>query len=252
MMAERYKDGAVLVTGGGSGLGEAICVRLAAEGASVAVVDRDQAAAERVAEAIRETGRRAVALVADVTDFGAMASAVAATVAAFGGLDVAVNNAGIGCPFLPTAEHTPEGWNKVIAVNLTGVFLSMKAELPTMSARGGVIVNMASVSSTVGLAGVAPYVAAKHGVLGLTKAAALEYGKNGIRVCAVCPTFVKTPLTLAELKGDEQWAALDAMHPLGHCATPDDVAGMVAFLGSADAAMCTGNGYLVDGGFSTP
>jgi NAD(P)-dependent dehydrogenase (short-subunit alcohol dehydrogenase family) len=128
----------------------------------------------------------------------------------------------------------------------------MKAELSHMTREGGAIVNIASITALVGVAGIAPYVAAKHGVLGLTKAAALEYGKCGIRVTAVCPTFVKTPLTTAELKDEAQWQALDAMHALGHCAAPEDVAAMVAFLGSEDGRMLTGCAYPVDGGITAP
>lgn len=246
----RYRDRVALVTGGGSGLGEAICKRLASEGARVAVLDVQLTSANRVVAEIGAAGGQAQAFLVDVTDFASVAGAVAAVVQAFGGIDVAVNNAGIACPFLPTAEQTLDMWNSIIAVNLTGVFHSMKAELPLMLERGGAIINMASVSATVGLAGVSPYVATKHGVLGLTKAAALEYGKHGIRITAVCPTFVKTPLTLAALSDDAQWKALDALHALGRCATPEDVAAMVTFLGSDDAALLTGNAYLVDAGIT--
>lgn len=248
--ALRYSGRSALVTGGGSGLGEAICHRLAREGARVAVLDMLAASAERVVKDIRALGGQADSFVADVTNFDALNQVITEVVVAFGGLDLAVNNAGIGSPFLPTAEHSLETWNRVIAVNLTGVFHSIKAEIPHMSERGGAIVNIASITALVGVAGIAPYVTAKHGVLGLTKSAALEYGKAGIRVTAVCPTFVKTPLTTAELKDDQQWAALDAMHALGHCATPEDVAAMVAFLGSDDGRMLTGCAYPVDGGIT--
>lgn len=251
-VAGRYAGRAVLVTGGASGLGEAIAHRLAAEGARVGVIDFQAEGAARVVDDIRRKGGEAIALIADVTDFQALSSAVNEAVRTFGQLDVAVNNAGIGSPFMPTAEHSLENWNRVIGVNLTGVFHGMKAELPHMVAAGGAIVNIASIASLVGVDGIAPYVAAKHGVLGLTKSAALEYGKYGIRVTAVCPTFVKTPLTTAELKDDAQWQALAAMHALGRCATPEDVAAMVAFLGSDDGAMLTGCAYPVDGGITTP
>ena len=251
--AGRYTDRAILVTGGGSGLGEAICHRLATEGGRLAVIDLQAQSADRVAADIRSKGGDAIALSADVTDYAALSTAVDAVLRAYGRIDVAVNNAGIGPAFQPTAEITLENWNRVIAVNLTGVFHCMKAELPHMvAAKGGAIINMASVTSYIGVAGIAHYVAAKHGILGLTKAAALEYGKDGIRVTAVCPSFVKTPLTTAELKDEAQWQGLAAMHALGRCATPDDVAGMVAFLGSDDAKMLTGCGYLVDGGITAP
>jgi NAD(P)-dependent dehydrogenase (short-subunit alcohol dehydrogenase family) len=208
------------------------------------------ASAERVVKDIRALGGQAESFVADVTNFESLNEVISGVVRSFGGLDLAVNNAGIGAPFLPTAEHSLETWNRVIAVNLTGVFHSIKAEIPHMTERGGAIVNIASITALVGVAGIAPYVTAKHGVLGLTKTVALEYGKFGIRVTAVCPTFVKTPLTTAELKDDQQWAGLDAMHALGHCAMPEDVAAMVAFLGSDDGRMLTGCAYPVDGGIT--
>jgi NAD(P)-dependent dehydrogenase (short-subunit alcohol dehydrogenase family) len=248
----RHAGRTALVTGGGSGLGAAICRRLAAEGARVAVVDRNLAGAEQLAAEIGAQGGQAVAFQADVTDYASIKAAVDGVVQRFGRLDVAVNNAGIGPGFMPTAEHSLESWNQVLAVNLTGVFHSMKAELPHMQAAGGAVVNIASVSALVALAGVAPYVASKHGVLGLTKTAALEYGQYGIRVTAVCPTFVKTPLTTVALKEESQWQALDAQHAIGRCATPEDVAAMVAFLSSADGAVLTGCAYPVDGGYSAP
>ena len=246
----RYSGRSALVTGGGSGLGEAICHRLAREGAHVAVLDMHAMSADRVVKDIRALGGKADSFVADVTNFDNLNQVIAEVVRTIGGLDLAVNNAGIGAPFLPTAEHTLETWNRVIGVNLTGVFHSIKGEIPHMTERGGAIVNIASITALVGVAGIAPYVTAKHGVLGLTKSAALEYGKFGIRVTAVCPTYVKTPLTTAELKDEEQWAALDAMHALGRCATPEDVAAMVAFLGSDDGRMLTGCAYPVDGGIT--
>jgi NAD(P)-dependent dehydrogenase (short-subunit alcohol dehydrogenase family) len=204
----------------------------------------------RVAQDIRNLGGQADPFVADVTNFKNLENVISNVANTYGRLDLAVNNAGVGSPFLPTAEHTLENWNRVIGVNLTGVFHSIKAEIPHMTERGGAIVNIASITALVGIAGIAPYVTAKHGVLGLTKSAALDYGKYGIRVSAVCPTFVKTPLTMEELKDDQQWAALDAMHTLGHCAKPEDVAAMVAFLGSDDGRMLTGCAYPVDGGIT--
>jgi NAD(P)-dependent dehydrogenase (short-subunit alcohol dehydrogenase family) len=246
----RYSGRTALVTGGGSGIGEAICRRLAQEGARVAVLDMHEESAIRVAQDIRNLGGQADPFVADVTNFKNLENVISNVAKTYGRLDLAVNNAGVGSPFLPTAEHTLENWNRVIGVNLTGVFHSIKAEIPHMTERGGAIVNIASITALVGIAGIAPYVTAKHGVLGLTKSAALDYGKYGIRVSAVCPTFVKTPLTMEELKDDQQWAALDAMHTLGHCAKPEDVAAMVAFLGSDDGRMLTGCAYPVDGGIT--
>lgn len=243
----RFSNKVIAVTGGGSGLGEAIVKRLASEGAQVAVLDIDMAAAQRVAA---EAGS-ASAYKVDVTDAAAMVAVIGQIVADHGGLDGAVNNAGIGGPFIPTADYPLEWWDRTLAINLTGVFHSLRAEIPHMTAKGGgAIVNMSSICGMVGQAGTAAYVATKHAVIGLTKTVALEYGAQGIRCNAVCPTYVQTPLTLAELKDPAIWTDLDARHATGHCATPEDVAAMVAFLLSDDAKSVTGSAHLVDGGIT--
>jgi NAD(P)-dependent dehydrogenase (short-subunit alcohol dehydrogenase family) len=243
----RFTDKIISVTGGGSGIGEAIVKRLASEGALVAVLDIDMAAAERVAT---EAGT-AKAYAADVTDAAQMMAVFDQIVADHGRLDGAVNNAGIGGPFIPTADYPLDWWNRTLAINLSGVFHSMRAELPHMAAAGhGNIVNMSSICGLIGQAGTAAYVATKHAVIGLTKTVALEYGAQGIRCNAVCPTYVQTPLTLAELKDPAIWTELDGKHATGHCATPEDVAAMVAFLLSDDAKSVTGSAHLVDGGLT--
>jgi NAD(P)-dependent dehydrogenase (short-subunit alcohol dehydrogenase family) len=243
----RFAGKVISVTGGGSGLGEAIVKRLASEGARVAVLDIDPGAALRVAG---EAGS-SIAYQADVTSAAQMMSVFAQIVTDHGALDGAVNNAGIGGPFIPTADYPLDWWDRTLAVNLTGVFHSMRAEIPHLLNRGkSAIVNMSSICGFVGQAGTAAYVATKHGVIGLTKTVALEYGAQGIRCNAVCPTYVQTPLTLAELKDPAIWATLDARHATGHCATPEDVAAMVAFLLSDDARSVTGSAHLVDGGIT--
>jgi NAD(P)-dependent dehydrogenase (short-subunit alcohol dehydrogenase family) len=243
----RFANKVISVTGGGSGIGEAIVKRLASEGAVVAVLDIDLASAGRVAQ---EAGS-AKPYRADVTNAEAMIEVFAQIVADAGGLDGAVNNAGIGGPFIPTADYPLDWWNRTLAVNLTGVFHSVRAELPHMVKAGhGNIVNMSSICGLVGQAGTVAYVATKHAVIGLTKTVALEYGARGIRCNAVCPTYVQTPLTLAELKDPAIWTDLDGRHATGHCATPEDVAAMVAFLLSADARSVTGSTHLVDGGIT--
>jgi NAD(P)-dependent dehydrogenase (short-subunit alcohol dehydrogenase family) len=247
MTMGRFADKIMSVTGGGSGIGEAIVKRLASEGAQVAVLDVDLANAERVAA---EVGS-ARAYHADVTDAAQMMDVFDQIVAEHGKLDGAVNNAGIGGPFIPTADYPLDWWNRTLAINLTGVFHSMRAELPHMVKAGrGNIVNMSSICGFVGQAGTAAYVATKHAVIGLTKTVALEYGAQGIRCNAVCPTYVQTPLTLAELKDPAIWTDLDSKHATGHCATPEDVAAMVAFLLSDDAQSVTGSAHLVDGGIT--
>jgi NAD(P)-dependent dehydrogenase (short-subunit alcohol dehydrogenase family) len=243
----RFADKVIAVTGGGSGLGEAIVRRLASEGAHVAVLDIDGTNAERVAASVD----RAQAFAADVTDADGMIRVFASVVARFGRLDGAVNNAGVGGPFAPTADYPLDWWDRIIAINLSGVFHSLRAELPHLVAGGGgAIVNMASICGFVGQPGTAGYVAAKHAVIGLTRNIALEYGASGIRCTAVCPTYVRTPLTMAELKDDAIWADLDSRHATGHCATPEDVAAMTAFLLSDEAKSVTGSAHLVDGGIT--
>lgn len=243
----RFLGRVIAVTGGGSGIGEAIVTRLGAEGAQVAVIDVDPQAAARVADQV--AGAKAFS--ADVSDPEAMQRVIGEVVAWGGKLDGAVNNAGVGGPFVPSADLPLDWWNRTIAVNLSGVFYSMRAQLPHLIAGGGgAIVNMSSICGLIGQAGTAAYVAAKHGVIGLTKTVALEYGSQGVRCNAVCPTYVRTPLTMVELKDDEIWADLDARHATGHCATPEDIAAMTAFLLSDDARSVTGSSHLVDGGIT--
>jgi NAD(P)-dependent dehydrogenase (short-subunit alcohol dehydrogenase family) len=244
---DRFRGKIIAVTGGGSGLGEAIVLRLAREGARVAIIDASAENAAQVAARVKG----ATAHQADVSDPAAMMDVFAAIAATHGGLDGAVNNAGIGGPRLPVADYPIEAWDRTIAVNLNGVFYSMRAQIPHLVARGGgSIVNMGSICSVVGQDGTAAYAASKHGVIGLTKSAALEYGRERVRVNAVCPTYVRTPLTESLVPSEEVWAALDARHATGRCPTPDEVAAMVAFLLSDEAASITGSAHMVDAGFT--
>jgi NAD(P)-dependent dehydrogenase (short-subunit alcohol dehydrogenase family) len=202
-----------LVTGAGSGIGEAIATALASRGARVVVADINREAAERVVAAIRGGGATAEAVAANVADPGSVEAMVAFTVDTYGGLDVAVNNAGIGGEQNPTGQYSPEGWRRVIDINLTGVFYCLRYEIPAMLARGGgAIVNMASILGWVGFAGSGAYVAAKHGVLGLTQAAAIEYATQGLRINSIGPGFITTPLIAASLDRAAQQAIGD-LHP---------------------------------------
>lgn len=234
-----------LVTGGATGIGAA-CVRLLAErGAQVVIADR---AIDVARERAAEVGGKAVAV--DVADEASCKAMVDFVLSECGRLDIAVNNAGIGvADRVPMGELSYESWRRLTAINLDGVFLSIKAEVPAMIATGGgAIVNMASVMGTVAVPNGAAYVAAKHGVVGLTKAAALDYAPHGIRINAVGPGFVDTPMFAN--RTPEQRAETAALHPLGRIATADEVAQVVGFLASEDAAFVTGAYYIVDGGYS--
>lgn len=248
---DRYAGKVALVTGGASGLGEACCRRLAAEGARVAVLDIDVAAAERLVRTLRDEGADAIAFRCDVTDAAATEGAVNETARHFGRLDLAVNNAGIAGTLAPVIDYPIPTWDRVLAVNLSGVFHGMRAQIPLMVRQGGgVIVNMASILGTVGFAGAAAYVAAKHGVVGLTKTAALEVGPANVRVNAICPSFIQTPLTMGAIPAGEAWDGLAALHALKRCAKPPEIAAVVAFLGSDDASYVNGAIYVVDGGYT--
>lgn len=245
-----YQDRVAIVTGGGSGIGEAVSMTLAANGAAVVVADFDRAGGERVVKEIEAIGGNALFLEIDVSQPDQVESMVAATLDAYGRLDVAVNNAGIGGPSAPVGEYPLDGWKQVTAVNLDGVFYGLRYEIPAMlESGGGSIVNIASILGSVGFVNAPAYVAAKHGVVGLTKVAAMEYSAQGIRVNSVGPGFIRTPLLDANLDA----ATLDAiagMHPIQRLGTAQEVADLVAFLGSDAASFCTGGYYLVDGAYT--
>lgn len=241
---------AVLVTGGGSGIGLTCCHVLARSGAHVRVADLRLDAAELVADRIRAEGGSAQAVEVDVTDQTSVDLMVASIVRDCGRLDAAVNNAGIGAAWAPIAEVALETWRRVMAVNLDGVFLCLRAETNAMrNSGGGSIVNMASVMATVAHPGSAPYVASKHGVLGLTRTAALDHAQDGIRVNAVAPGFIRTPL-LDERHDPGALAALAARHALGRLGEPEEVAEMVAWLVSDASSFTTGAIFHVDGAYA--
>lgn len=247
-MNDILKNKTALVTGGGSGIGEATAQAFAREGAHVAVADMDLASAERVATEIVNAGGSAKSYKVDISDDAAVQRVVDQIVADFGELHIAVNNAGIGGDLAPTGDQTPAGWRKVISVNLDGVFYCMRHEISAMKkCGGGSIINMASILGAVGFAGSSAYVAAKHGVVGLTQAAAIEYATEGIRVNAVGPGFIKTPML--EVLPPDALAGIAALHPMNRLGTAQEVAALVLFLASPAASFITGSYYPVDGGY---
>lgn len=251
-MADQRKDftGKVaVVTGGASGIGEAVALAIAARGGQVVVADINQAAAEQVVTVISSAGGSAKAITADVADPAAVEAMVQFAVDTYGGLDVAVNNAGIGGPLSPTGEYPVDGWRRVIDINLSGVFYGMRYQIPAMLARGGgAIVNVGSILGAVGTANSPAYVAAKHGVRGLTNAAAIEYATRNIRINSVGPGYIETPL-LASLD-EATMQMLVNLHPMKRLGTSEEVAALIVFLASDEAAFITGSYHLVDGGYT--
>ncbi len=254
-MAGMLDGKAAMITGGGGGIGRATTLVFAREGARVAVADVSTEKAQETVGLVKAQGGEAVAVACDVTDARQVEAMVGATVSAFGRLDCAFNNAGIAgfqvdAAGKRTAEWADASFDRMIAVNLKGVWLCMKHELVQMQRQGtpgSVIVNTASVAGLVGLPTSSAYVAAKHGVVGLTKTAALEYAPDGIRVNAVCPGYIRTPMTEDTMRRrGEQIMAMVAARRMGE---PEEIAEMVAWLCSARASYVSGACYNVDGGY---
>lgn len=251
MMSEQlldFNEKVVLVTGGATGIGRATSLAFARQGATVIIGDIDERAAETV-QLIEDGGGAGLFVPTDVTVAADIERLVSTTVDTYGGLHVAFNNAGILPPTGPLLEQSEADWDRTIAVDLKGVFLALKYEIAHMVEHGGgSIVNTASVAGIIADPGMAPYVAAKHGVVGLTKAAALDYATAGIRVNALAPGLVATGMTKGWLDDPEMRKVVVAGSQLGRPAEPEEIAGMVLYLTSDLASFVTGGVYVVDGG----
>jgi len=247
-----FENKVTLVTGAGSGLGLAAAKAFAESGGAVVLADRDEKSARAAADELVAKGHKALAVVCDVSDDGQVEAMVAQTVATFGRLDAAYNNAGVQNVLAETADSTREDYDRVMAINLRGIWSCMKFELQQMRKQGsGTIVNCSSLGGLVGGAERGTYHAAKHGVLGFTKSAALEYAARGIRINAICPGLINTPMSdqmIAAGQGD----ALQAMEksiPMGRVGLPEEIANAVLWLCSDAASYVTGQSISVDGGF---
>jgi NAD(P)-dependent dehydrogenase (short-subunit alcohol dehydrogenase family) len=246
----RLDGKATIVTGAASGIGLSTAELFAKEGARVLMADWDDKRGEEEAKRLQASGLDVAFMKVDVSDPADVKKMIDEGVKRFGRIDVLFNNAGIEGEQAPTAECTLENWDRVININLKGVFLGMKYAIPVMLRNGGgSIINNASVAGIVGFPGLPAYCASKGGVIQMTKAAALEYAKEKVRVNAVCPGIIDTPMVDRVLGGDEAARqAFQALGPVGHFGVPEDVAALVLFLAADESRFCTGGAYVVDGG----
>jgi len=250
-MTKRFAGKTVLVTGAGSGIGRATALAFAAEGAQLILSDVHEANVRATATLARELGARVEFCAGDVARAADCEAMVARAVATFGALHVAFNNAGINLVAAPIAEVTESDWQRIVATNLTGVFLCMKYEIAAMKrSGGGAIINTASVGGLIGTAGVTAYCATKHGVVGLTKSAALDHIKDGIRINAVCPGGTRTPMLLEWFKDPAVERAATADTPIARFADPKEIALSVLFLASEESSFMVGHALVVDGGLT--
>jgi NAD(P)-dependent dehydrogenase (short-subunit alcohol dehydrogenase family) len=250
-VSARFSGRVAFVTGAASGIGKACAHRLAQEGARVVGADLDGGGAEQARAEILAAGGEAAAVTVDVADPDSVERAVAFAVRTYGGLDVAVNNAGVGAEPEPVGRLSIDAWQRVIAVNLSGVFYCMHWEIPAMLERGGgAIVNISSVMGTVASPNASAYAASKHGVVGLTKAAALEYGPHRIRVNAIGPGFMVTQVRGQAPRDPARAAALQELHAVQRLGEHGEIAAAVCFLASDEASFITGSLQLVDGGYT--
>ena len=248
-MTSEFSGKVAFITGGATGIGRAAALQLAALGAKVAIADVALENATRTAADCEAAGGTALAIAMNVRSDEQVAAAVQATVTAFGAIDIAINAAGVGGPEVRTADYAPADWDAVIDINLTGVWRCMRHQIPVMLARkSGCIVNVASVAGLNGFPRHPAYAASKHGVIGLTKTAALEYGRKGLRINALCPGFTLTPMVQSMLDAGLPAEELAARVPLGRLGTPEEVAASALYLCSNAAAFMIGHALTIDGG----
>ncbi len=247
-----FHDKVGLITGGSSGIGRATALAFAQEGAKVIIASRREDESQETVRLVREAGSDGLFVRTDVSKEADVKTMVEKTIKAYGHLDFAFNNAGIEQIPTPLAEQTEETFNQITNINVKGVWLSMKYEIPQMLKNGGgAIVNMSSVAGLIGFPGIPLYVASKHAVLGLTRSTALEYAKSSIRINAVCPGAIETGMFERFVKDNEQVRdQVMAMHPIGRSGRPEEIANAVVWLCSDAASFITGQSLALDGGFT--
>lgn len=254
-MTSFFNDKVVLVTGGASGIGRATALAFAAQGAKVMVADVDVTGGEETCQLISTRNGQAQFVQTDVSQNAQVEAMLQSTLAAYGKLDIACNNAGIEGQMVPTADYEEAMFRKVIDINLTGVWLCMKYEIPAILAQGGgAIVNVSSVAGVIGAATASAYTAAKHGVIGLTRSAALEYAAAGLRINAICPAYIETPMVMERHMNaghDEKiYRRFSKAHPIGRMGKPEEVADGILWLASPQSSFVTGHALVLDGGMT--
>jgi NAD(P)-dependent dehydrogenase (short-subunit alcohol dehydrogenase family) len=246
------QDSVTIVTGGSTGIGHAAALRFAEEGSQVVLADVNTEDGLATVDEIEEMGGEATFVETDVSDPADVENMVETAVDTYGGLDFAFNNAGVEGDDSVASEQTLDNWEQVIDVNLKGVFLGMRAEIPAMlESGGGAIVNTASIAGVVGFPELSPYVASKHGVIGLTKTAALEYSGEGVRVNAVCPGVIDTPMVERSSEDMESVDQAIAATPLGRLGAPNEIGDAAVWLCSEESSFVTGEAMVIDGGYTS-
>jgi NAD(P)-dependent dehydrogenase (short-subunit alcohol dehydrogenase family) len=251
-MKHKLEGQTVFITGGLSGIGKACAMAAAKEGANIVIADLKSDTSEDILSEIRKDNAKAVFVTCDVSVYTQVEAAIHEAIKVFGGIDIALNNAGIGGKSEKIGEMSEQNWSKVIGINLSGVFNCMRHELAQMAKqKKGVIVNMASILGKVGFATSAHYVAAKHGVIGLTQSAALEYAEHGIRINAICPGFISTPLLdkAGISEHSDMQTFIEGLHPMKRLGTSEEIAKAFMFLASDESSFVTGTAFEVDGGY---